>query len=432
MSQIVRPTLFCVTRGDDEIIARPHENGLELLSDIEVHGRGAPHQELKAGAGVDTNAHRLELIQSVRDGKHLELVVKRARTYRQSKGYKNRNFLRFAADKLESIAPTFAGQPFLVDHNTYEQDKRKGTILSGESEVDGRGMTSFFHSFSVVKPDAVISVLDGTIDRFSIGWFRTGAVMCTAHGVDIRGKDSCYCWPGDQVEVDGKQLIAEYEYQDAAGKELSAVNVPAVTGTRIEEYRAALSAELEIPTRRPRTMMFKRLAAALKLTALTEADEDRAVATIEGLSERALNAEVRLREVSAELATVTTERDRLRGEVEIANAGALNALIEDAYKAGKLGYGKDGAGKNTPDPLESMLRDLGVSKGREALAAKITAMRVTIPIGHRVLTEQIEHPTDDRQLHADQTDAEMVKVANQLGVPVERMRERRALMNGGR
>lgn len=416
-------------RGQDELFLERLPSGIEILSDIEVHGRSAPHRELKAGSNADSNAHRLELIESVRAGKQIELMVKRARTYRQSKGYKNRNYLRFHPDKLDTIAPSFKGQPFLLNHDQYDQASRKGTILSSQLETDDRGMSSFYMGFSVVKPDAVISVLDGTIDRFSIGWFMNGAVLCTAHKVDVRSKESCYCWPGDVVEVDGKQLIAEYEYQDATGKEVSAVNSPAVTGTRIEEYRAALSA---IHSRRPRPMAgFPKLAAALKLPALTDADEDQAVSVIQTLSTRALEAELQVRQLTADVATLTADRDRLRRETELASASAMDALIEDAYKAGKLAYGKDADGKNTPDALESMLRDFGKAKGREALGAKLVQMRATVPVGQRVLTDEIKQPP--KSLAAtDDVDAALQELSRNTGLPIDQLRARRAAMQGAR
>jgi hypothetical protein len=422
-------------RGDDEPLVNRIGIGIEILSDIEIHGRGSPHRELRAGADADTQAHRLEVIQAVKDGKHLELMVKRARTYRQSKNMKNRRYLRFAADELSTIAPTFSGQPFLVNHDTYAQDSRKGTILTSETETDGRGMTSFFQGFSVVKPDAVISVLDGTIDRFSIGWFPGGEVLCTVHGCDVRGKDSCYCWPGDQVEVDGQLKTVEYEYKGATGKELSAVNVPAVTGTRIEEYRAALSAELQLPTRRPKEktpMPFPRLAAALKLSVLTEADEPAAVTAVEGLAARALEAEIKVRELTADKATLTAERDAAVKARDVAQSSVLDAVIADGYATGKLGYGKDAEGKSTPDALESMLRDLGAAKGADAVKAKLTAMRISVPVGQRQLTGDIKEPGRALGNYDSVLDSELQIASQQLGIPVDQLRMERQRRSGAR
>jgi hypothetical protein len=107
-------------RGDEEpFVERAADGALSILSDVEIYGRGAPTTLLKAGGGEETNAHRLELIQSLRDGKHLEINVKRVLAYRQPKGKRNRRGLRFSADALQA-APSFRGQPFLVDHNTYQ------------------------------------------------------------------------------------------------------------------------------------------------------------------------------------------------------------------------------------------------------------------------------------------------------------------------
>lgn len=417
-------------RGDEELLIERSSAGvLSFLSDIEVHGRGAPTRELKAGGGEESNAHRLEMIQALRDGKHLELVVKRALAYRQPKGKPNRRYLRFNEDQLVSSAGSWRGQPFLVDHNTYEQDARKGSILTSEFSLDEKGAPALFMGFAVVKPEAAISVLDGTIDRFSIGWFSLGPVMCTVHGCDVTSSESCGCWPGEMVKLDGKEKIVEYEYQSFRGKELSAVNVPAVIGTRIEEYRAALAAELHLPPRRttPKesVMAFPRLAAALALTVLGEGDEDRAVAAVTALRERATASEL-------DAATLRRENERLTSELRVqtelatrAQGEAIDSLIADAYKAGKLCYGKDAEGKSTPDALESLLRDFGKTAGRDALVAKLTAMKSVIPVGQPpIVNDTKEAP---RQLAVVPTDAEIRRAAQQMGVPEDDLRARYSL-----
>lgn len=421
-------------RGEAELLVERSESGvLSFLSDLEIYGKFSASAkpvtaELKAGASEDGNAHRLEMIQQLRSGTHLEIVVKRALAFRQPKGKPNRNYLRFADDALAGAAPSWKSQPFLVDHNHYEQAARKGTILTSELAEDAKGTPAYFMGFSVVKTDAAISVLDGTIDRFSIGWFPTCPVFCTAHGVDIRSSDSCGCWPGDKVMVDGKQKIAEYEYQAGfTGKELSAVNVPAVIGTRIEEYHQALAAELDLPPtrnipREPKTMLSK-LAAALALTTLTEADEDRAVAGVTALRERA---------TSAELSAATLQRDvtRLTGELAIAQAAvtaasaqALDGVIAEAYAAGKLAHGKDAEGKNTPDPLEDLLRAHGKAAGRDSLIAKVKAMKVVVPIGVPPIALAAGDPPKTTGADAWRpTDAELAANAEQMGVPLNDLR----------
>lgn len=413
-------------RGDEELLVDRTPHGLSFLSDLEIFtpaGVKAPARELRAGGGEDANAHRLELIQSVRSGTHLELVVKRAKTYQQKKGMPNRRHLRFAADQLAAIAPTFAKQPFLVDHNTYEQDKRKGTILTAEAELSDRGMSAFYMGFSVVKPEAVISVLDGTIDRFSIGWFATGPVLCSVHRTDVRGMSRCNCWPGDVVEVDGKAQIVEYEYQTAEGKELSAVNVPAVKGTQIEEYRAALAAELHIPTTRPKertTMAFPRLAAVLGLTALAEADEDRAVTIAEGMRQRALAAE-------QERDAARTELGQAKTALAVSTAAGakvrVDAAIGGAYRDGKLKWARDDAGKATPSARELRLRKIAERDGLDALTAELAEMDVIVPVGQRLSVDAAVEP--DRTLHAVDPAANpyLASVAEQLGLKVEDMQK---------
>lgn len=433
LSEIVSPPYerprIQACRGEEELLVGRSPTGLCFLSDLEIHGRGAPARELKAGGDTDTEAHRLEVIQAIRDGKHLELVVKRALAYRQPKGKPNRRGLRFADDQLEPSAGSWRGQPFLVDHNTYEQDARKGSILTSEYDLDAKGVPALFMGFSVVKPEAVISVLDGTIDRFSIGWFSTGPVICTVHGCDVTSSESCYCWPLDVVELDGKKKIVEYEYQSFAGKELSAVNVPAVIGTRIEEYHAALADELHLPPRRTnpkeRAMPFPKLAAALALSALTEADEGSAVAAVEGLRQRASAAEL-------DAGTLRKDVQRLTAELAIqtelasrAQTEAIDGMIADAYKSGKLCHGKDAEGKNTPDALESLLRDFGKSAGRDALAAKLTAMKAVVPVGVSPIVNNVSDPP--RQLAAVPSDAEIRRAAQQMGVPEDDLRARYGL-----
>lgn len=409
-------------RGDEELLVERIAGGLSFLSDMEIYGHAPPVRELKAGGGEESNAHRLEIIQAVSDGKRLELMVKRVLAYRQPKGKPNRRHLRFAEDQLESSASSWKGQPFLVDHNTYEQEARKGSILTSEYDLDAKGAPALFMGFAVVKPDAIISVLDGTIDRFSIGWFSTGPVLCSVHGCDVKLSDSCHCWPGDVVKLDGKEKIVEYEYQAFRGKELSAVNVPAVIGTRIEEFHAALTAELDLPPRRTeRAMALMKLAAALALTALTEGpDEDRAVTAVEGLRQRASAAEL-------DAGTLRKDNERLTAELGVQTALAaraatevIDALIADAYAAGKLSHGKDAESKNTPDALESLLRDFGRTSGRDALSAKLTAMRAVVPLGQRPVEGVSE--AAKTTLTSVPTDAQLAETARSIGVPLNDLR----------
>jgi phage head maturation protease len=194
-------------------------------------------ETLRAGDPAERN----KLIESVRAGKQLPLDVL-ATTFRQKDGTPNRRFLRFKPGALAAVAKSYVGMPLILDHNAWDQQARIGTITASELVQDAGGQ-AFRQTLNIVKPEAVISVLDGTIDRFSIGWSGTGPVHCTVHQLDVRGRGSCGCWPGDKVLVDGVSKTVEYEFQSAEGTEVSAVNVPAVKGTGISDVRAALAAE---------------------------------------------------------------------------------------------------------------------------------------------------------------------------------------------
>jgi hypothetical protein len=405
-----RAALAC--RSDDVLA--------EFLSDIRVIGvKGI---ETLRAQGTDEG--KRQLITAVRAGQHAELALS-ARTYRQKDGVPNRRFLRHNPDKLEAFAKSFVGMPMLRDHASWSTAARIGTITSSElSTHGGTGWSSIDMGLHVVKPEAVISVLDGTLDRFSIGWASTGPVTCSVHNCDVRKRGSCGCWPGDTVEVDGKPQIVEYQFESAEGIEVSAVNVPAVTGTKITDVRAALAAELGFETPREEIpMQLTRLAAALGLAALTAADEDRAVQTVEA-RERASTQE-RTARLAAE-----QERDTARArikelETELATArsagakASIDALLEGAYRDGKLRYGRDSEGAAIPSRFEPMLRKLATSEGIEALRAEIAGMPQVVPVGQRQLNDATEQERDDELIDLDPA---LESVARQLNLKPEDVR----------
>lgn len=422
----IEPTMFSSLRSDIEVgqlLGRIEIDGYKGLTSLD-----ASALELDGKPDADTAAHRAEMITAVRGGKYMELSVN-ALTFRQRKT-PNRRFLRLAVDKLADRAPTWKGQPFLVDHNTYSMSASMGTILSSKLVQESTNIAAFEQTLRVVNPKAVIGFLDGTFRKFSIGWFALGPVMCSAHGVDVRGSDSCYCYPGDTVMVDGKPEVVQYEFTDYEGKEVSAVVIPAVRDTSVEDVRAALAAELHLPHRhrltpKERTMPFPKLAAALVLTALSESDEDRAVTAVTALRERAAAAELDAGQQRAEVTRLTAELAVQTAIANTAGAAAMDALIADAYKVGKLGYGKDAEGKNTPDPLESLLRDFGKAAGRDALAAKLTAMAPRIPIAQApIVNSTTELP---RQPAPQLDEAAIARSAASMGIPVNELRGRMGL-----
>lgn len=420
----------------------------DRLNAITVHGadailRATPLAKLEDKA-------RVELITSIRGGQHIELTVK-AKTFRQRDGSPNKNYLRFKKERLGAIASTFKGQPMLLDHNKWSQRFRMGSIAESEGSEGGHGWFNFDQTLHIVKPEGVISTLDGTIDRFSIGWHPLGTVVCTAHGEDIMKRGSCFrrgdCYPGRRVEVDGEPKIAEYEFQNAEGIEVSAVNVPAVTGTRIEDVRKALALELGIAldhaTERDEGMAFVKLAAILGLAALNDNDEDRAVAAVGKLqadltSTNAQLAVYKERAESAE-ASLATERKERETETKTRLGSDIDACIERAYSDGKLartqGVGADGKPTTLADLQEQSLRVLGQTSGAKFLGDFLASMPQKVPLGQRVADPgklpEIQRTEFSSTVVTEPTKEEVARISKQLGIEPEQYLANWRSLNAG-
>ena len=384
----------------------------ECLGEIEIDGYPGltvlPVSALKSESpDADAKAHRFELISAVRGGKHVELAIT-AQTFEQTKA-PNRRFLRLADDKLASRAPTWKGQPYLTDHNTYSISSSQGTILSSKA-IETPGGIGFEQKINAVTADAVIGILNGTFNKFSIGWWMAGPVLCSAHGCDVASDEACGCWPGDQVTLaGGKKHTVEFVFTDFRGKETSTVVLPAVQNTSISEIRAALAAELSIPTTRTRhptrttketKMLFHRLAVALGLTALSEGDEDRALAAVSALQARANTAETQLTTARASLAQAESAVQTLTAAQLGVQVAAT--LEQDGFASGRLRRHRDANGVLAVGPVEGWLRKLGAEAGIEVMKAQLAAMPVIVPIGHRQVDAAKEPALTD--LGADQED----------------------------
>lgn len=151
----------------------------------------------------------------------------------------NSNFFRFRHKRMRAIARTFKGQPFLTGHDWGDVRARGGTIRDAWAEAphDAVDELAFFASVLASEQWAIEGLANGTIDRFSIGAVGRGEITCTVHGTPVW--TDCFCWPGYRATgEDGEELLVEWEYEDAQGVEISAVNVPAVDGTGITEAEA--------------------------------------------------------------------------------------------------------------------------------------------------------------------------------------------------
>jgi hypothetical protein len=400
----------------------------ELLGEVEIDGfTGMTKLDAAALRGgtenQDAKAQRFELITAINGGKHVELAVT-ARTFRQRKT-PNRRYLRLSDEKLSARVGTWKGLPYLTDHNTWSMSASKGTILSSKLVEETPTVHAFEQKLHVVKPEAVRGFLDGTYKQFSIGWFPLGPVLCSAHNCDIRQLDSCSCWPGDQVLVDGKPQIVEYVFSDYEGKETSSVVIPAVKDTSVEEVRAALAAELDLPRTRinknkENRMALHRLAAILGLAALTDAEETRAVDAVEALQRRASTAETALANTRAELAQA---QSALTSATAAARGIQVNSILQEhGYGAGKLRYGKDADGKPTPSPMEGWLRTLSAQpNGVELVKTQLSEMPVVVPVGQRPASDGAKVP--GRADHGEQAltadNPYLRDAAEQLGLKVE-------------
>lgn len=177
------------------------------------------------GLAVDKTG-RAALLAKLRGGEQLPEVEIELVAYIQ-RATPNRNFVRFKNSIANALARSFKGQPFLKDHDSHDLISRGGTIVDARLEKT-EGEWSIILRAKLVKAWAIEGVLDGTIDRFSIGWSRTGPVECSLHGTPVF--THCDCYPGDMI----KGELIEFVFTAAEGTEVSAVNVPAVVGTGIQ------------------------------------------------------------------------------------------------------------------------------------------------------------------------------------------------------
>jgi hypothetical protein len=166
---------------------------------------------------------RAELLPKIESGEidHLDF---RANVF--SPAALNVNPYRFKDEDMENFAVSFEGQPYLRDHCTYAIDARDGTIVSAAFmdewiQVDVRLTTR----------RGMIDYLEGKMDRFSIGWFYDDA-SCSICGNSFFSSD-CSHWPGVKYKVGNETKTCVLTFINPRGKEVSAVNVPAVQGTSI-------------------------------------------------------------------------------------------------------------------------------------------------------------------------------------------------------
>lgn len=140
----------------------------------------------------------------------------------------NRNHYCFRDQDLSEFCSSFVGVPFLVDHDTRHVGSRLGRVVASRLLGD-----EFVFDVEITADMGKSLWRQELIDRFSIGW-NYRAITCSVCGQDWLDSE-CSHWPGRVYAVGekGKSVVCELIFESPRGKELSAVNAPAVDGTRV-------------------------------------------------------------------------------------------------------------------------------------------------------------------------------------------------------
>ena len=345
---------------DQSVMAQPTRLHVPLptttFADGEVVALRAGGSNLDAGG-------RSSLLAKLRAGEMPMRMELDAVTYVQ-RSTPNRNYVRIADDKLAAVAASFVGAPVLRDHNSDNLKARAGTVKASVLDVQADGSKAFRQTLELVKPWAMEAALDGTLDRFSIGFRRTGAIVCSVCNAEYaRGffgmYPKCDHMPGDLCAVgEGQTRVAEMLYTNAEGLETSAVSVPAVAGTGIEDIRASLSAARAehlglAQGKDPKMSKFALIVAALALP--QEATEEQAVTAIESLQGKLEASQVAL---AAEKSRADGAEGRLAAIETEARKARVDALVKQAVADGKIVLKHDESGAAVEGKVEKAIRKL--------------------------------------------------------------------------
>lgn len=184
---------------------------------------------------------RAELLPKIESGE-LEYLDFTAKVFGTGRNY---NPYLFRDEDLAAFAASFEGKPYLRNHDTDDIDARDGTILSSRLE-DG----AFLMEIRLTTRRGMISYIEGQIDRFSIGWYYDDIFcsICKTSWFNV----SCPHFPGVKYTTPEGEQECKLIFINPRGKEVSAVNSPAVENTGIippelQEYKLALAAPPPIP-----------------------------------------------------------------------------------------------------------------------------------------------------------------------------------------
>ena len=348
------------------------------ISDLDISPiLGVRHKDISLTLAAKDDK-RLELLAALGNKEIVELEVD-IRAFQQQDGVANRNYMRFKNSTLRKFAKSFAGVPLLRDHNSGELEARAGTILSAKA-VPIEGGLAFEMTARVTAAFAVKALLEGNLDRFSIGWDFPGLDTLECSECKAEVFTDCYHFPGDKLD-NGSRV--EFVFTVVDGTEVSAVSVPAVKGTGLEGVRSALSqAGFSRPVdnrdESAEDHNMKNIAKTLGLK--NDADESTIVAGIGALLARAETAESALSTERTSHAETTASVAAL--ELKVTELGAasldrdINALC--AEFSGCLVSERDAEGKLSAGKLETEIRKLA-AKDIEGARAMLEAIPSQVP-----------------------------------------------------
>lgn len=328
------------------------------------------------GAPVD-DAKCTELLSAARRDEPVELTVT-AEVFHQDdapiplpveqREKANANFLRFSPEQLDALAESFVGCPFLRDHERNDVRAVAGEILSSTAvRVDGG--VKFVQELRVAAGWAVTGFLNGTIRNFSIsadpaaGGYE-GALEAHRCSVCAASFLDCTHFPGDVVERDDGNVIAEVLLRDVVGAEVSGVAFPAVSGTEITDIRSELS-QARANLKPKVEHMNKDIRVALELS---DSAEDRdAIEAIGGLKAHNKKISAELAEAKVVIAGSEEALKAARDELASRDAAAkdaedalklsqVDALVERGYSEGRLIPKRDDAGEQVQSKVELAVR----------------------------------------------------------------------------
>ncbi len=315
---------------------------------------------LRVNGSELAKTERKALIERVQSGEFVELEIE-ANTYIQRET-PNRNFVRFKDGTLSRFAKTGMNTPFLIDHNKRNVDSRGGTVVKSKLVRGEDGEKSISQTILLTKPWAVVGVLDGTIDRFSIGFMPTGPILYSHNKEEIDGWPKF--WPGDVLE-DG--TVVEWIFTEAELIETSGVNVPAVVGTQIDGVREALQLALgEPPKEKTKTSANKPSGKAPR-----KVERMSQIAKMLGLSEDASQEEIAaaLSKQQEETKSLKDKNSKLEAANEIQRLASESTQVEleidAALKDGRLTIEHGSDGKRVHSVVETKLRKYAAEHGLE-------------------------------------------------------------------